>query len=661
MDSRFFIIEWVFSPFRRFGSALFFLFLVACIPLSAFSQFEEEFEKEIITPVGEWVMTAGKRPQSVAQAPAAVTVITAEDIRNSGATNLGDLLRRVPGLEVMIPTPSDPEIGARGQNRTLQNGVLVLVDGRPIYQDFLGNVVWNKTEFPLEQIARIEVVRGPGSVLYGANALHAVVNIITKTPADLEGSLVSLTAGEGTLIGSFLNSGKSRNVAHLVSVGWTQFGSFSDPDEIVLQYPRSRAVLVFDLGQTGVLRFEGGVEGGDQEAFYDKYGMIKGFSVSHNVAVKYTIPNFYVRFFWNSIDASRIEVPEVILKDVLPEIFPEELTVEGDVKNHVADLEIQKVLELGPDHLVTAGTSYRYNTIESLLIEHYETQHLFAAYLQYEFFFRELLHSYLGARYDYHPRTGHNVSPRGSLIVSPLRGHTFRLSAGQSFRNPTYFENYITLTFPTLIGDIDFRGSPDLEPEELISSEVGYYADLFQNRLGLTLNLFYNEFRNIILPGGALTPPDFAGTFSNIEGEKEAKGLEAEIKAKPYPWLETFVNYSYTDVYDYEWDEKDRTTPDHKVNAGITAMLTNGFSSTVLVHYVGETDWPPNFDRDQDIIHLGPVDSYFLLNLRLAYRFWHDRAEAALAVFNLMDDSHQEFPLTDYIGRRITGKVSVNF
>ena len=148
------------------GFSLFTLIYLFVFLASASAQFEEEeFFK-----VDEWVETASKRLQKVAQSPAAVTIITAEEIRESGATNLGDLLRRVPGLEVMSISPGDFEIGARRINKPMENGILVMVDGRSIYQDYFGIVLWSKMDIALEQIEKIEVVRGPGSVLYGADA-----------------------------------------------------------------------------------------------------------------------------------------------------------------------------------------------------------------------------------------------------------------------------------------------------------------------------------------------------------------------------------------------------------------------------------------------------------------------------------------------------------
>ena len=133
-------------------------------------------------PYEERVVTASRRAQSSLEAPNATTVITAEDIRLSGATSLVELLRRVPGADVMKLGVGSANLSLRGFNQRIANKVLVLVDGRTEYQDFLGMTLWSAVPIGLEEIDRIEVIRGPGSALYGANAMLGVVNIITRAP-----------------------------------------------------------------------------------------------------------------------------------------------------------------------------------------------------------------------------------------------------------------------------------------------------------------------------------------------------------------------------------------------------------------------------------------------------------------------------------------------
>ena len=663
------------SKVLRLFPLVVFLYIVL-FPYRGFPQFEEEifFETE------EWVETAAKRLQRIEESPAAVTVISAEEIRNSGATTLPEVLRRVPGLEVMCLSASDCEVGARGQNKPMSNGVLALVNGRAVYETFFGVVLWNYKDFPLEMIERVEVVRGPGSVLYGANAFHAVVNIITKTHFEAPATLLSFTGGPYERVGTLMASGQSGKIGHLVSVGWTQFMSYSDRHKISAQYPRLRASLLYDSKSWGKILVEGGTLGGDFETFYDIMGMIEGFSTTHNIMVKYELPDFYFRTYWYTIDADKAAVPEVNFDGIvvmgIPIYLKEGFELAFELEHHILDFEAQKIFELPFDNLIAVGASYRFTTTDYRAFEakRYETEHLSAAYVQHEYEYRPFVHTYLGVRWDHHPLTGHTFSPRGSVLVTPLAGHTLRASVGKSFRNPTFVENYIDMSVALdlpggLEGNVGVVGSTDLDPEELTSYEVGYQASLFTGRVKAGVSYFFNQIDNMLFP---LFPEDYminighvTGSFVNIYDE-EAWGVEAELKAQPFSWMAAFANYTYTEVEDLTFGGADERTPRNKVNGGITVGPLSNASATVLAHYVGETRWPPtvrhpNLDESIWMLEVGDTDPYTLLNVRVAYRFLKDQAEASLSLYNLMGDDHLEFPLSEKIPTRISGTVRVTF
>src|SRR5437868_3176427 len=143
------------------------------------------------------VTSASKREQKLSRVAAAIFVITKEDIRRSGATNIPDLLRMVPGMNVAQINGNAWAISARGLNEEFSDKLLVMIDGRSVYTPTFGGVYWDTLDLPLEDIERIEVVRGPGGTVWGANAVNGVVNIITKTAAETQGFLV--VAGGGTV------------------------------------------------------------------------------------------------------------------------------------------------------------------------------------------------------------------------------------------------------------------------------------------------------------------------------------------------------------------------------------------------------------------------------------------------------------------------------
>jgi iron complex outermembrane receptor protein len=141
------------------------------------------------------VTSVSKTEQKLSQAAAAIFVITQEEIRRSGATNILDLLRMVPGMDVSQINANDWAVSARGFNQQFSNKLLVLIDGRAVYTPLLGGVNWDTQDVPLEDIDRIEVIRGPGATLWGANAVNGVINVVTKKAADTQGGLVTAAGG----------------------------------------------------------------------------------------------------------------------------------------------------------------------------------------------------------------------------------------------------------------------------------------------------------------------------------------------------------------------------------------------------------------------------------------------------------------------------------
>ena len=144
------------------------------------------------------VTSVSKKEQKLAKTGAAIFVITQEDIRRSGATNIPDLLRMVPGVDVARVDHSNWAVSIRGFNNVYANKVLVLIDGRSVYHPAFSGVLWFAQDVPLEDIERIEVIRGPGGTVWGANAMNGVINIITKSAEDTPGGLITAGGGIGS-------------------------------------------------------------------------------------------------------------------------------------------------------------------------------------------------------------------------------------------------------------------------------------------------------------------------------------------------------------------------------------------------------------------------------------------------------------------------------
>jgi iron complex outermembrane receptor protein len=169
----------------------------------------------------ETVSIASRYDQPISQAPSNVYVITDEDIRNSGAIDFPTVLRRIPGMEVMQTSGADFNVSVRGDNQLVANKLLVMVDGRSIYVDTQGQVYWKAIPVTLPEIKRIEVLKGPASVLYGFNAFDGIINIITKSAAEMKGITLQFGGGElGTMSSAAIYAGTVGKFGYRLSVGW---------------------------------------------------------------------------------------------------------------------------------------------------------------------------------------------------------------------------------------------------------------------------------------------------------------------------------------------------------------------------------------------------------------------------------------------------------
>ena len=175
------------------------------------------------------ITTIGRKQQEAAHIPAAVYIITQEEIRRSGATSIPELLRLVPGADVAQIDNSTWALSIRGFNSMSNNKLLVLIDGRSVYYPTFSNVFWNVQDLVLEDVQRVEVIRGPGASLWGSNAVNGVINIVTKNARDTEGTLIS--AGGGTFDQAF---GAARYGGKLGTAGYYRvFGKYSLRDNVV--------------------------------------------------------------------------------------------------------------------------------------------------------------------------------------------------------------------------------------------------------------------------------------------------------------------------------------------------------------------------------------------------------------------------------------------
>jgi outer membrane receptor protein involved in Fe transport len=283
-------------------------------------------------------------------------------------------------------------------------------------------------------------------------------------------------------------------------------------------------------------------------------------------------------------------------------------------------------------------------------------QNLWAIYIQDQFKLSRAFTLTAGLRYDKHPLTGSNRSPRGSIVYSPWAGHAFRVSAGKAFRNPPLMYSYASqVSYQTSVPllpepvDVKIGGTEDLAPEWMTSFELGYQGT-FGVRLRGGIDLFYNKLEglttvsttetyaeNALFPGspGGIIPSEIS-VINDLDAE--AYGGEVFADFSVTRWLSAYGNYSYQKIIDSKTEEEIRSAPRHKINSGLRLGMGKNFLISVFANYVDKTLWE-NME----------LDPYMMLNSMISYKM--GAVEARLSVSNILNDRHLEHPQGGEIGR----------
>jgi iron complex outermembrane receptor protein len=603
------------------------------------------------------VETPTRRPQPITRAPSAITVITAEDIRLSGATTLPDVLRNVPGLDVFRVSVSDVNVTARGLNVRTANRLQVFIDGRSLHEDIFNLIFWEQFPVSLEEIERIEVVTSPASALFGTNAFSGVVQIFTKSPETLRGTHVITRGGSAeTFIGTLMHADVRGPVGYKFVFEYDRANHYPNPalgrtdDQLGREDYRGSGLLEYWPGPDTLLSISGGADGFDRDldpgfgsSAQPGLGLIFARGALGYAMAKFSHGDFKAQVAYNRLDT-----------DLESGLFPQGRAVVDAVQT-----DLQHSLTLGEQHILTGGFSYRYDKGDApvLIGPDAVQQHQVAGFLQDEFSPHPTLTITGGLRVDSHPDAGVNISPRASVVYAPSEQHSFRASLGTAFRNPSIIDGYLSVKVATGLAaapTLTLSGNRNLVAEEIIAYELGYRG-LWFDRLKVRLDLFYNDFGRFItlVPS---SPVDLM--FQNLPGGY-GYGGEVGVEWLPTDWLRLFANYSYQEM------SADPLilglAPHHKANVGLFATLPNGLSGSLIVHYVGESE------ALSLPIPAGSVpiraEAYTQVDARIAYRFslFGADTEIAVSATNLFNDGHQEIVGGDTINRRVIGWLRIHF
>lgn len=667
------------------------------------------------------ITTASKKPQTVSRAAAAVFVLTADDIRHSTARTLPDLLRTVPGLQVASISSSVWAVSARGLNGRFANKLLVLIDGRSVYTPTFSGVYWDVQDTLLEDIDRIEVVRGPGGTLWGSNAVNGVINIITKSAASTQGTSVQVGGGSderafvgarygGTLgdSGHFRVYAKSfdRNASDLSLTGTTAFD----------EWHQVRAGARADLNprERDSLTIQG-------DAYSGKAGepVIAGFLAPpfHVISPTQTETqgaNVLLRWQHEVSSADSFTLQSYVdytRRDWPAHTLERRTTFDFDFQYHTQRLSSQDiVMGLGyRDSDVAYSASFAgipAMTLPYLQITNRDNgQRLINLFAQDDITLlpRTLILT-VGAKLEHHEDTGSELSPNARLLWTPTESSSVWGSVARAVRTPSQidrdgqpltavlepfgFQNPQAALIPAFTLNplplpLLIQSQSTVESEKMTAVELGFKQQLALN-LSVDLALFNNEYRNLrsayfgaltcapsglpvpaclFLPPGSSTHVVQSIPVGNFASAK-SRGAEVSIEWLPSRTLRVQAAYTLLDT---------SSTVPANLNEAFTTDRANGAPDN---QWSLNATWSPSRNWNlgavlRGVDRLNPafdvlVPGYTELDARLS---WHPSAafEVSIAGRNLLHDSHQEYtselldvPLMS-VQRSIFGQLSLRF
>ena len=655
------------------------------VPIPELELFKEEEAVSVPIPElelikeEETVSIASRYEQPISQAASDVYVITDEDIRQSGATDLPTVLRRIPGMEVMQTTGADFDVSVRGDNQLAANKLLVLVDGRSIYVDAQGIVYWKALPITLPEIKKIEVLKGPASAVYGFNAFDGIINIITKSPEEMKGTTLQFGGGEfGTITSAAIHAGTAGKFGYRLSVGHDQNNQWDNRNALAVRTNKFNVQTQYAISSLAKLSISGGfVDANRFEGPLNEITKSNGTPSQGYAHVVYERSNFFIRGFFNTFS----DVSQPVTNPLLANFFQSTDRAGNSFISTTANtynIESQHSLEFGPSNRLSYGINYRHNTLSGGLVSQMSTEDRLGFHLQDEWQLTDTIMSVAGVRYDLDTFIRSTISPRVAVLFRPAPDHTFHTSISVGYRPPTLTETNLNVQAQLTIGPSTTTQSvvpaPNLHPEEIVSYEVGYQGWFFKHRVRFRTDLFFNHITELINYRG--TVPGFASAV-NDPGYADIYGGEAGIEFLATRWLTGFANYAYEGITQSFTDTARRGAPRSKINTGVRGEWDNGLSGEVTYNYVGAATYPiaGSFTAFSPLFPPGVtvadtrVGSYSLLNLRGGYKFWQQKAEAgymrdaevAISAFNTLNDKHEEYPLGNTIGSRVMGWLTVRY
>lgn len=664
------------------------------------------------------VVTASRVEQALINVPATMSVIDQRVLASAPGQHYGDLLRQVPGVNVSQMSARDVNVTSRGATSSLSTGQLALVDGRSIYQDFFGFVAWDFLPINLSEVKQIEVIRGPASAVWGANALYGVVNVITKSPREMEGTHVTLgvgafdqspgasaSGGTGSLFslnGTYAQAVNDR-WAYKLSAGVFTMDPLPRPTGTIdnafktayppyqnkgTTQPKFDARVDWDGANNQRVVVSGGLAGTDgiMQSGIGPFDIQRG-SVLGYAKMNYSRGALKANFFVNILDGDAIN---------LLAFGPTGAPIVFVFKNATYDVELGNAQAVGTKQVFTYGGNIRHNGFDLSIAPGEDARNEGGLYVQDEIFLHEKFRAVLGTRVDWFDvLDGAVVSPRVAFIVKPHANHSVRASYNRAYRAPSMINNFLDATIlnqldlglinPLLAGTtyvfpVAARGNPNLKEVVLDAYEVGYtgrVADRFSVSAAVYRNIIGDDIfftqvgtyssrtppprwplppvvLDLLVAAGRGLPSQF--TYLNF-GRMRQWGIELGLSGSVTDEWRLFTNYSYQPEPDVNFDKSEiNLPPRHRFNAGVGFDDGRAFGSVDLTH-TDKAFW-------QDVLDArfhGYTKAWTMVNAAVGGRFGGERVTTTLRVVNLTNRAIQQHIFGDVLRRQVVGELRVSF
>jgi iron complex outermembrane receptor protein len=601
------------------------------------------------------VLSVSRLSQRVDEAPAAVTVIDRQMIKESGAWDLAEVFRLVPGMVVSYHSTRaytmDNTVAYHGLSDPYARSMQVLVDGRSVYSPIFGGVMWGDIPVALDDIERIEVIRGPNSASYGANSFMGVINIITRHPSETQGKFVSLTTGRNRGEGVARYSGRNGDLTYRITAGVrndkgedpTIVNALSTKDRWDQNKFDDRKVHLFTLhgdyrvNATDALEVQFGYNGGDRQ---------EGDAGTTHPFWK-RADNHFEQLHWRRALDEGGELSVQYYHGYESSYGTDSngaTSYNMDVIAQRHDLEVQHTFSPSKSTRMVWGGSLRYDSVYApyyfknsiTKVPAIDTKPFRLARLfgNLEWRAHPDLTFNLGAMLEDNSFTGTDITPRVAANWHFLPGHTLRVSNSKATRTPSNYEKI--MADPYLARGVVKQ---PLRPERVDSTEIGYLGKF--SDLNVDFRVFRDEFSDLIAENGVAL-----GQGNLNPGKAAVKGFETQLQWHVGP--RTRLIYSFSHSLVSSLNQANIIYTDAAPTRVQSMMLTHRFdhrwSTSLMGYQTGAVHFPETDSGPQDNKSYF-VDAYHRWDARLAYAFQSGatRGELALVVQNLADAHYFEF------------------